>query len=241
MSDRGGWVAGLRRALYRSLAISRLVLKSVGWLYGSALIVGILTLWAFGEIADEVLEQDISAFNRTMMLALHAHLPAPWAPIALGLTAIGSIGGIVLLGGLFGAWLLRRSRILDAVTLALVLGGSGVLTYTLKHVFRQPRPHLFPELVTESSYGFPSGHALMSFCLFGYVAFWLVSQGPRDRWRWVVGGGLLLLSVLIGMSRLFLGVHWPTDVLAGFVLAVFWLAVCIAGRHFMGRGKLKPR
>jgi undecaprenyl-diphosphatase len=207
----------------------------LGWFYGLALAIAMAALAAFGHLANEVKEGEFSAFNRAAVLDLHT-LAAPWLDqLALTLAALCSPLGIAVMGGFIGAGLLRRQRVLDAFSLGVTLVGAGVLTSTLKHAFNMPRPALYHQLVRETSPSFPSGHALLSFALFGFIGVWLVLENPRESWRWLVAAGFISLAALVAVSRVYLGVHWPTDVLAGAIVATFWLAVCFGGREWLAR------
>lgn len=209
------------------------LLRRLGSFYGLALAVMAASLWAFAELADEVLERSFAPFDRAVVLHMHAQAHPVLDRLALVGAVVGDVAGVVILGGLFAAWLLRTRRYLDAATLAAVVIGAGVLTYALKVAFRQPRPALFTQRVQEVTFSFPSGHALMSFALFGYLSAWLVAQAPRAPWRWLAAAGLVGLAAAIAVSRVYLGVHWPTDVLAGAIVATFWLTVCLIGRRWI--------
>ncbi len=133
----------------------------------------------------------------------------------------------LILGGIF----LYRRRILDAATLAIVLVGGGLLSTLLKIVFQQERPQLFSSIIPPpGDYSFPSGHSLIAFCLYGFFAAWLVLDSPREPWRWLVGLVSLGIAGLVAFSRLYLGVHWPTDVIGGMLIAIFWVSLCMVGR-----------
>ena len=119
------------------------------------------------------------------------------------------------------AWLDGDSQILHV--------GVGV-----KHAFHLPRPTVFPWLMPASGYGFPSGHATMAFSLYGYLAVRLVMRKPGSVWRWLMTAAALAIAFAIAGSRLYLGVHWPTDVLGGTMVATFWVAVCAAIRARIG-------
>jgi undecaprenyl-diphosphatase len=221
----------------RRTAVSRLwaLIRKLGWFYGITLALSAIALWAFTEVAEEAIEHETLALNRRILLAIHGHVNPLGDAAALALAEIGSLVGIMLVGAVFAGWLYRRGRLLDVLTLVATLSGGAVLTFVLKSAYRHARPDLFPRLVDEVTYSFPSGHASMSLCLYGFIGGWLIAQGPREPWRWGVGALCLGFALAIGLSRLYLGVHWPTDVVAGWAIAAFWLAVCLAGREWLAR------
>lgn len=208
------------------------LLKKLGWFYTLTLIVSAVALKLFTELADEVLERTAEPLNRQVLLAIHAHHSPTWDRVALTLSEIGSVTGIGLVALVLGLWLLFRGHRLDAAALAASVAGAAVLTVVLKTGFQQARPELFPRLTEELSYSFPSGHSLMSFALYGYIAVWSVTQGPRDVVRWVMAVFCVLLATAIAASRLYLGVHWPTDVVGGALIATFWFSICLVARHW---------
>lgn len=209
------------------------LLKRVGWYYLFAFGVAVSTLIAFARLADEVRETETARFDQAVLSWVQGHVNPEWTPMVVVTTLVGSVPAIAVFGATFILYLLVRKKVLDAATLGVVLIGGGGLTFVLKHVFRQARPHLYASPVSEASYSFPSGHALMAVCFFGYLAYWIVAQGPRDFWRWLVALACLLLSGLISLSRLYLAVHWPSDIVAGTLVATFWLACCLAGRRWV--------
>ena len=118
----------------------------------------------------------------------------------------------------------RSARVVGAVALA-----AGVATWLLKELFHRARPALFYEVPRPSSFSLPSGHALMSTAVYGIVA--LVLARSRPEWRMPLAAVTTLLVLVIGSSRVYLGVHWPTDVLAAFAAGVILL---VAGSATLG-------
>jgi undecaprenyl-diphosphatase len=115
--------------------------------------------------------------------------------------------------------LLRRRR--AAVVLAVGVGGAALINTLLKLAFHRVRPELWTPLVVERSFSFPSGHAMVSSALACSVTYILW----HTRWRWLAVGLGLAVVVAIGLSRLYLGVHYPTDVLAGWTVGFFWVVI----------------
>ena len=189
---------------------------------------------AFGQVAAKALAHHAGGRNEGWLRALHAHATPALDTLALACAAIGSELGILAVAGLAYAVLLRRGRRADAIALVAAVAGGVVWTVALKAAFQNPRPALFPQLVSEPSYSFPSGHTTLSACLYGFLAIWLVLTGPRSAGRWLAASGLMALAALVGVSRVYLGVHWPTDVLAGWLVAAGWLVVVFTLRARFG-------
>jgi len=225
----------MRRFLERLRAGARwcsVLLNRLGWFYALAAAIAVVALLGFAELSEEVLEGDVRAVDEAVLRSLYANASPPLDSFALMLSRLGGVVGTATVGCVAVLAFLGRRRRLDAGTLALTLLGATALVAILKHTFRQPRPDLFESLAPEQGFGFPSGHALMSVALYGYLGAVLVMDGPRRAWRWVAGSAFLGLSLGIVWSRLYLGVHWLSDVTAGSLVAVFWLACCLLGRHY---------
>ncbi len=140
-------------------------------------------------------------------------------PVMLAASAIGGTAGRFLLAGMACLILYFRARHRAVWLLLLVIGGT-VLNLALKQVFAAPRPDLLPHLDIVNSYSFPSGHSAGNMMFFGALA---LLAG-----RWPAYAAAAALVGLIGVSRVWLGVHWPSDVLAGWIEGLGWLALCRA-------------
>lgn len=138
-----------------------------------------------------------------------------------GATLVGDAAvRLVIAAGVLAALLVERRRRAALFLLTAVLGGWALSTI-LKLIVARPRPDLIPALDHVSTYSFPSGHAWNGMVVFGAIA--LVAPPGARRWA-LAGAGLLIL--MIGLSRVVLGVHWPSDVVAGWIGGAAWLAVC---------------
>ncbi len=187
----------------------------------------------FVALADEILEQETQSFDETVVRMLRrAEDPATpigpaWLRIAaLDLTALG--GGTVLtlvtltVCGFLA--LVRHFR-----SLLLVLGstvGGGLLNAALKGLFARPRPTVVPHLAEVSSASFPSGHAMLSAIVYLTLGALLVQLTERHRLKAYVLGVAVLLTFLVGLTRVYLGVHYLTDVLGGWVAGLAWALLC---------------
>jgi|SRR5215211_451139 len=159
-------------------------------------------------LADGVVEGESRRFDRASLLWIHVHSPQ-WldGPMRI-VTALGYYRVVLpLLAAVVYVFFLKGWRLSATLLLVSTLGGF-LLTTFLKGVFERARPELFDSGYSASFYSFPSGHATAAV---GWFA------------RWTVVGVGVSLVLLIGFSRLYLGVHYPTDVLAGFLAAPLWL------------------
>jgi len=124
------------------------------------------------------------------------------------------------------------------------VAGSALLNWLLKDFFQRPRPHFAHPLLVETSYSFPSGHAMESFVAYGMLAYFAVLALRTWEARVGVVCGAALLVVLIGFSRMYLGVHYFSDVIAGYAAGGVWLSALITGAETIRRSKNhgnKPR
>lgn len=217
-------MSSLVRLLHGLLAL----LQRMGWAYLLALAVAVLALYGFAELTEEVLEGEFQSLNEGVLLALHAARQAWLDRLALALSRLGGASGTTFVSGAAILFWIARRRFLDAAGLLVVIGGGALLIPLLKNWFQMPRPDLFVSLAPESTFSFPSGHATISVCLYGYLAAITVMESPRKIWRWCAA--LLFAGVALGIiwSRLYLGVHWLTDVMAGTLVALFWVSVSLA-------------
>jgi membrane-associated phospholipid phosphatase len=162
--------------------------------------------------------------------ALHANV-VPSATTALSAVTIsGSTPVLALIVAAAAAYLVPRRRGREAGLLVGTLVGAQLLTWILKAIFERPRPTFDDPVATASWFSFPSGHALSSIAVYGALAFVFVGGISSWRSRALVGGIALLVAV-IGFSRLYLGVHYLTDVLAGYSAGLAWLLLAIGLLH----------
>jgi undecaprenyl-diphosphatase len=140
-------------------------------------------------------------------------------------TALGYYWFVLLLLVVVVTFFYQRGWRLSAILLLISTAGSAVLTTVLKSVFQRARPELFDSGYHASFYSFPSGHATVAVGLYGMLTV-VLAYRLRGTARWAVAVSGILVVLLIGFSRLYLGVHYPTDVAAGYLAALLWL-VCV--------------
>ena len=188
-------------------------------------------------------KRPITAMDHDLLLLFHRHTTPFLTSLAQVLADLGEPKLIVAIGlsaALIG-YFYRPVRG-AAWTMPIAIIGSGILIQSIKITFRRARPDIFTPLLHETGYSFPSGHSLISivvYGLLGYFAMHLVSR----RWAKVVIGTLtVLLVIAIGLSRVYVGVHYPSDVLAGWSLGFPWLVGCLGlherlARHYSQLGE----
>ena len=199
----------------------RLTLAAAIWL-AAGLAASAFVVWAFAELADEVVEGESRRFDRAVLLWIHSHFPG-WldGPMRL-VTALGYYWVVVPLLAVTVLVFYRKGWRLSAILLVVSTSGSILLTTVLKAVFERSRPELFDSGYAASFYSFPSGHATVALGFYGTLTL-IMAYRLRGYARWLVAACGVSLVLLIGFSRLYLGVHYPTDILAGFLAAPLWL------------------
>lgn len=203
------------------MVAGHLTLAAAVWL-AAGLAISAFVLWAFAELVDGVVEGEFRTFDRVVLLWIDSSLPGWLDGTMRMITALGYYWVVLpLLAAAVLAFYLKGWR-LSAVLLLVSTGGSILLTTVLKAVFQRARPELTQTDYVASFYSFPSGHATVAVGLYGALTVILAYQA-RGLARWAIASGGVLLVLLIGLSRLYLGVHYPTDVLAGFLAAPLWV------------------
>lgn len=184
-----------------------------------------LGLWLFSAIADEILDKESFTFDKEILLTLRElHTPV-LDKVMLSFTFLGEPVILLIVCLVIGTWLLIRGQRSQATILIIAAAGAVALNTWLKVLFGRARPMLWERVVDVGQYSFPSGHAMISMVIFGIIGYLLSSKFPL--WRIGIISLTILLVTGIGLSRLYLGVHWPTDIVAGYAAGLVWLITCI--------------
>jgi undecaprenyl-diphosphatase len=198
-------------------------LLSLSLALGMAAAIGALLFFAW--LTNEVLDGETRHFDQVTRDAVHQFASPMLTAIMRGISFVGSSLFLTIATIAMFAWFMSRRWRRDAWLFGITMLGAAILNTTLKLTFRRPRPVPFFNLLAPESYSFPSGHSLASFCFFGALATILTARINNTRINlltWLISGVIVLL---IGLSRIYLGVHYTTDVLAGFAAALIWIAV----------------
>ena len=214
-------------------------LKKLGWRLSFGLAAATGSLIFFAWLADEVFEGDSKIFDENIRTFFHS-LTTPWlTELMIVFSFLGSPVFLVILGATVIAALLYFKRGHAALVFAVTMAGELVLDLTLKSLFARPRPEVFFDYKLPSSSSFPSGHALGSLCFYGILAWLAASHLSSFKYKVPIYFGAFLMILMIGISRIYLGVHYPSDVIAGYTTGLFWLVVVTTTDRQTGRSELK--
>jgi undecaprenyl-diphosphatase len=201
----------------------------------TAIFVSAVLLGAFLAIASEVSEGDTGAFDKAILLALRnpgdtAQPIGPhWLERAMrDITALGGFTVVTLVTVATVGYLAISGRRRRAFLLTVAVAGGALLSDALKSFFARPRPDFVAHSVEVTSLSFPSGHAMLSAITYLTIATMLTTVEREPARRFYILAIAVLLTLLIGISRIYLGVHYPTDVLAGWSVGAAWAMACLA-------------
>ena len=210
--------------------------RLVGVTMGLGLVAAFLAMAAVSWIADGMLEGKTAQFDRTVSRAVHS-IASPRVTDVMRLASrFGGPSWLVLVAVLLLASFVARRWYRGAVLLVVALGGAGLIDTLLKISFRRQRPSPLFDQPLPGSYSFPSGHALFAFVFFGSAAVLLADRISSRPLRVVVFGVAASLIGLIGTSRIYLNVHHPSDVAAGYLVALSWIVAVAFGDHLASQG-----
>lgn len=193
----------------------------------------------FGYLANDVLARQDVHFDPAVRDAIHGWTTPRLTWLMRGITQLGSVPVLIGLGIVLAWRLLARGRGRAAVLLFVVPVGGELLDQALKFTFQRPRPEAFFD-VHAMGYSFPSGHSVASCCFYGVVAAILTRHQRSRAARAAIWTVAALLVLLVGVSRIYLGVHYPSDVVAGYAAAVVWVAAVRAGYEVWLRRRAGP-
>jgi undecaprenyl-diphosphatase len=197
-----------------------------------ALLLAVALMFGFLQIADAV-SKDRVGFEQRLMLALrdanapHDPVGPPWfESMWVDVTALGSGHVLSLLALIVLGYLAMLREWRTALVFAIAMIGAAFGGTLLKGVFERPRPEVISQLIEVGSLSFPSGHSLSSAVMYPTLGAMIARLVKHVRLKLYVVSVALLMMVLIGVSRVYLGVHYPSDVLAGWMLGLGWATLC---------------
>ena len=208
---------------------------------------GCILLLVFLSLASEVMEGETLAFDKRIVLAFRKadDLSRPIGPAwvessLLDLTALGGPTVISLIVLAVIGFLVLQSRYWTALFIFLTTTTGEIVGYAMKGLFLRPRPDIVPHLREAFSTSFPSGHAMQSAIVYLTLGAMLMRLAERRLTKIYCCAAAMGLTFLVGLSRVYLGVHYPTDVLAGWIVGLFWASLCwLVAQHYEVRAGIK--
>ncbi|MCY7377547.1 MAG: phosphatase PAP2 family protein [Pyrinomonadaceae bacterium] len=219
----------INRLLRRIIKFFGSVRLALGSLLFFGMVSAIAALFFFGWLAGEMLEGDTRRFDESVRNFVHEFaFPALTVVMRLasflGSTLFLTVFGVIIVIALY----LRKHR-RGAILFTITTIGASVLLATLKLAFRRVRPEPFFDTMLPASYSFPSGHSLAAFCFYGALAAILTTRIEKLWLKIIVWIAALTMITLVGISRIYLGVHHPSDVVAGYVVGLIWVITIAVG------------
>ena len=207
----------------------------------------VLAVYGFIELAEEIGEGDMHHFDEWLLLLLRRDIdpsvpigPAWLPPMVLDITALGGVTILALVTIVAAGYLILVHRYHATVLIIVASLGGGLLSEGLKWQFARARPEVVPHLITVQSLSFPSGHSMAAAVIYLTLGALLARFTARRRIRVYVLGVSFGLTFLIGATRVYLGVHYPTDVLAGWAAGLAWALICwLVARYLQYRGAVE--
>ena len=191
------------------------------------LTLGTFLILSFYELADEVRDGETLAFDETVLRWFN-NLSTPWLDsFFLNVTGLGGVAFVAATGIALTAFMAARRRWRDMWVVIIGLGGAALLNIILKLLFERVRPDLWEQLVVETSFSFPSGHSMASAALAGVIIYFIIRSRLKVWLKSSLIAAAVIYVALVGFSRLYLGVHYPTDVVGGWLVTSLWLLVAI--------------
>lgn len=211
--------------------------------FGLHLTIGLVLIllagMAFGEIAEDVVEGDtITVIDVQLAHWFRERAALPFTQAMLFITHWNGITGTSVMTALLGIWFAWRKAWYWLIVLAAAVPGGMLLNVVLKHIFRRQRPSLDDPLLTLTTYSFPSGHTVAATLFYGVLACYLwrrIHAWPR---RLLIVLAACIMVMLVALSRMYLGVHYLSDVMAASMEGAAWLAVCVTAVSTLHRRRL---
>ena len=194
--------------------------------------------WIFGWMAEDLAEGDTKVDQR-LADWLHEHATPLWTDFFEKVTWLGNVPVLAVVAVIAAVVLAYKRQIAELQLFVLAAVGTEILTTGLKLGFQRERPFFPDPLATETSYSFPSGHSSVSLAVYGTLGYIAARHLSTRRAQIAILAAAATLVGLIGFSRLYLGVHFLSDVIAGFSVALAWIALCVVLLHL--RLRLRTR
>ncbi|MEO8042545.1 MAG: phosphatase PAP2 family protein [Acidobacteriota bacterium] len=195
---------------------------------GGGFALAALVLWASGWFVTGPYRGSPAAFDASIRFTMRQIQSPMWTQLFLAVTRLGSTLVLTIIGCVAGIIFISLRWFRPLLVLIVVMFGQAALHHGFKLLFARPRPPSLINYPAVESFSFPSGHAVASLCLYGTIAWIVASCLENSAAKAGIAIFAAVLIVLIGMSRIYIGIHYPTDVLAGFLAAAIWTVAAMS-------------
>ncbi|HEV7417636.1 MAG TPA: phosphatase PAP2 family protein [Tianweitania sediminis] len=212
--------------------------------FGTLLVLAITVagFWGFAELAEAVVQGSTHDLDRDVLLLMRTQgeldnpIGPPWVEeVFRDLTAAGGIAILTLATLAVATFFLLQGKRSSAIYLLVAVGGGLLISSLAKGLFDRPRPDLVPHGSFVHTASFPSGHSIMAAVVYLTLGVLVARTLPHRRLKVFVLLLATLTTLSVGVSRVYLGVHWPSDVLAGWLAGAVWASLCMMGARFLAR------
>jgi undecaprenyl-diphosphatase len=217
---------------------ARVSSKKFAGLYLTLCLLGLIAaIWLFGALAEDVATGDpITILDIRFSVWLHQHSSASITILMRVITELHSLWVVSLITLALCAYWWARGLRHRVNTLIMAVFGGMLLNLLLKHLFLRARPQFENPILTLTTYSFPSGHTMMATVFYGTICWFVVSRPSLGRLSWLAIPLALVLITLVGFSRIYLGVHYLSDVLGAMAEGLAWLAFCLISAEALSIG-----
>ncbi|HEU4829810.1 MAG TPA: phosphatase PAP2 family protein [Gemmatimonadales bacterium] len=205
------------------------------------IVAALVALAVVSWLAEEMLQGETATFDRVVSAAVHSVATPALTEVMWFASRFGGPSRLSVIAVILFAVFVWKRWFRGVVLLLVTLGGAGLLDVILKLSFQRERPNPLFDYPLPASFSFPSGHALFSFVFFGSAAVLLADRIRSHALRVIVFVVAAVVIGLIGISRIYLNVHHPSDVVAGYLVALVWIVAVAFGDHLASRGIFRRR
>lgn len=217
-------------SLFKGKYIMEAETKKAGILAMSLMVglrIAILFIWVFVKLAEEVLEDNLERFDNSIIGFFESLQTSALDTIYTLITELGSVWFVASASVVVVLLLWFKAKDKWATLLFIIaIGGNGALTWLLKQIYERGRPSI-NEAIDAVGFSFPSGHSMGSLVFYGFLIYLVLRSNQRKAVKIGASMALVVLVLLIGTSRIYLGAHFPSDIIAGYIAGTIWLVVCI--------------
>ncbi len=182
--------------------------------------------FVFWEFAEELIEKELHTFDITIINSVQSFISFKHTKLMMYITFLGSFKAVIGIAIITMIIMLFNKKRWEALFFSIAVLGSAIFNSILKWIFQRTRPTIHP-IIQETGYSFPSGHSMVAFAMYGMLTYFIVLFLRKRSAKIITIAFFSVLVLSIGLSRIYLGVHYPSDVIAGFSAGGAWLVICL--------------